>query len=60
MEKEIKSLKKRILRLTENNKSNITTIPGLSLYKTDSPTKPENILYEPRICLIAQGSKKLF
>ncbi|MDA8157995.1 MAG: AraC family transcriptional regulator [Deltaproteobacteria bacterium] len=59
METEIESLKKRILRLTNNNKSNIPAIPGLSFYKTESPTKPENILYEPRICLIAQGSKKV-
>jgi hypothetical protein len=60
METEIESLKKRILRLTENNKSNIPAIQGLSIYKAESPTKPQNILYEPRICLIAQGAKKVF
>lgn len=59
METEIFALRKIIAELTKNKERNITSIPGLSLYRTDSPTKPENILYEPRICVIAQGAKKV-
>lgn len=59
MEKEIEALRKSIAGLTVNDQRNVTAIPGLSLYKTESPTKPENILYEPRICLIAQGAKRV-
>ena len=59
METELFALRKIIAELTKNNERNITAIPGLSLYKANSPTEPENILYEPRICLIVQGAKRV-
>lgn len=59
METEITALRKSIAESTGNNERNITAIPGLSLYRTESPTKPESILYEPRICVIAQGAKRV-
>jgi AraC-like DNA-binding protein len=37
----------------------VTAIPGLSLFQRDEPTQPESRMYEPRICLIAQGAKRV-
>jgi len=37
----------------------VTAIPGLSLYRREEPTQPTIIMYEPRICLIAQGTKRV-
>jgi hypothetical protein len=36
-----------------------TAIPGLILARRDEPSEPINILYEPRICVIAQGAKRV-
>jgi AraC-like DNA-binding protein len=35
----------------------VTAISGLALFQRDKPTQPESRMYEPRICLIAQGAK---
>ena len=34
-----------------------TAIPELKLYRTSAPTMPSKVLYEPSLCLIAQGAK---
>jgi AraC-like DNA-binding protein len=34
-----------------------TAIPELKLYRTSAPTMPSRVLYEPSLCLIAQGAK---
>jgi len=36
-----------------------TAISGLSLYRRHETTPPVNIMYEPRICVIAQGAKRV-
>jgi AraC-like DNA-binding protein len=36
-----------------------TAISGVSLHRHEEPGPPVNILYEPRICVIAQGAKRL-
>ena len=37
----------------------MTAIPGLSLYRRDEPTPPASVMYEPLICVIAQGAKRV-
>jgi AraC-like DNA-binding protein len=37
----------------------VTAISGLALFQRDKPTQPESRMYEPRICLIAQGAKRV-
>jgi AraC-like DNA-binding protein len=37
----------------------MTAIPGLSLSRRDEPTQPKSHMYEPIICLIAQGAKRV-
>ena len=36
---------------------NETSIPGLQIYRTDHPTSVRSTVYEPALCVIAQGSK---
>ena len=34
-------------------------IPGLSLFRRDEPTQPISGMYEPSICMVAQGAKRV-
>ncbi|MGE5257242.1 MAG: AraC family transcriptional regulator N-terminal domain-containing protein, partial [Hyphomicrobiales bacterium] len=36
-----------------------TAISGLALYRRDEPTQPASGMYEPSLCLIAQGAKRV-
>jgi AraC-like DNA-binding protein len=36
-----------------------TAIPGLTLMKYEAPTEPMSYMYEPSICLVAQGAKRV-
>ncbi|MBB2203108.1 AraC family transcriptional regulator [Gluconacetobacter tumulisoli] len=36
-----------------------TAIPGLVFYRADAPTTPVDCVYEPRFCMIVQGSKQV-
>ena len=53
----IRGLAENIARLTEHGELRTTDIPGLSLFRKNEPSEPVTGLYEPSICLIAQGSK---
>lgn len=35
-----------------------TSLPGVTLLRSDTPTVPIPAVYEPMLCLIAQGSKR--
>lgn len=59
MEIALETLRKSIARWTDKGEQTVTAIPGLSLYRRHEPTQPKNILYEPRICVIAQGAKRV-
>ncbi len=53
------ALGKSIARFTGKNELRETAISGLLLYQHDKPTEPKNALYEPSICLVAQGAKRV-
>jgi AraC-like DNA-binding protein len=59
MEVALEALGKSIVRWTDNGDLPMTDIPGLSLYRRDEPSEPTSIMYEPRICMAAQGSKRV-
>jgi AraC-like DNA-binding protein len=59
MEVALEALRKSIARYTEKGDQLVTAIPGLSLYRRDEPTPPESRMYEPRICMVAQGAKRV-
>src|SRR5512140_25485 len=52
-------LGKSIARWTEKGEQHTTAVPGLSLFRRDEPTKPISAMYEPSICLVAQGAKRV-
>ncbi|MHB1757608.1 MAG: AraC family transcriptional regulator [Leptospirillum sp.] len=53
------ALSEKIARWTGSNESQTTAISGLTLFRRESPTGPINGLYEPSLCLVAQGSKRV-
>ena len=59
MEGALAALGKSIARWTEKGDQLMTAIPGLSLSRRDAPTQPRSHMYEPIICLIAQGAKRV-
>lgn len=49
-----------IARWTEKTEHLTTAIPGLILYRRERLTQPISAMYEPSICVIAQGAKRVF
>jgi len=48
-----------IARCTEQGELYETAIPGLSLFRREEPTEPFSGMYEPSICMVAQGAKRV-
>ena len=55
----VEGLNKRIARSTEQGELHTTAIPGLSLFRRDQPSEPISGMYEPSVCLVAQGAKRV-
>jgi AraC-like DNA-binding protein len=55
----LEALGKSIARWTDKGDQHTTAIPGLSLYCRDEPSQPTSIMFEPRICVSAQGAKRV-
>ncbi|WP_338667953.1 AraC family transcriptional regulator [Pseudodesulfovibrio methanolicus] len=53
------ALAKRIYRWTEDSDNLVPTVPGLRLVRYEAPTEPMSAMYEPCICLVAQGAKRV-
>jgi len=59
MEVALEALAKSIARWTVQVGPNATAISALSLSRRDAPTQPMSYMYEPSVCLVAQGSKRV-
>jgi AraC-like DNA-binding protein len=59
MEGVLEALGKSIARWTDKEEPLVTAVPGLTLHQRDETTPPTSIMYEPRICIVAQGAKRL-
>src|SRR5262249_23006445 len=55
----IEALGKSIARWTEKEGLLGTAISALSLARRDTPTEPTSYIYEPSLCVIAQGVKRV-
>jgi AraC-like DNA-binding protein len=55
----VEALRISIARWTDKGEQHVTAIPGLSLFRRDEPTEPISSMYEPSICMIAQGAKRV-
>ena len=53
------ALCERVLRHAPRQGANPTAVAGLQLYRFDAPNEPLHALYEPSVCLIVQGAKRL-
>lgn len=58
-ESALRSLREEVARLTEESDQHITDIPNLSLFRRDKPTTSICSVYEPSICLVLQGAKRV-
>jgi len=52
-------LREAIARLTEDGERHTTSVPGLSLFRREARTDLVSGTYEPSICLVAQGAKRV-
>ena len=59
METALEGLRERIARWTEQGEPHATAVPGLDLFRREQPTEPISGMYEPSICLVAQGAKRV-
>lgn len=59
LEVAIDALGTSIARLTEKGELHTTAVPGLSLFRRTEPTEPITGMYEPSVCLVAQGAKRV-
>jgi len=59
MKPALELLGKSIARWTEQGELQTTAIAGLSLFRRDQPTDPISSMYEPSICVVAQGAKRV-
>jgi len=59
MENALDALGKSIARWTDKSDRVVTEIPGLILARRSEPGQPVSIMYEPSICVIASGAKRV-
>jgi AraC-like DNA-binding protein len=59
MEVALEALGKSIARWTDKEGLLVTAISALSLSRRDAPTQPTSYMYEPSVCVIAQGAKRV-
>ena len=59
MEVALEALAESIARWTGKSHHIETAIQGLGLWRREEPTQPLSGMYEPSICLVAQGAKRV-
>lgn len=59
VEAAVAAVGKSIARWTERECRLTTAVPGLSLFRHDEPSELKSGMYEPSLCLIAQGAKRV-
>lgn len=53
----LKALGQSITRMIAKGPQVAGAIPGLALFSHDAPSEPQILMYEPSVCLVAQGRK---
>lgn len=59
MKATLEQLGQRIARWTEFSENPTTAIEQLNLFRRAAPSEPVNGLYQPSVCLVAQGAKRV-
>ena len=52
-------LRESIARWTNKSDQFPSAVPALSLFRQDEPTEPMSAVYEPSICMVVQGAKRV-
>ena len=55
----LETLRGSIARWTSEGEQNPGAIPSLSLFREDGPTEPISAVYEPSVCMVVQGAKRV-
>jgi AraC-like DNA-binding protein len=55
----LEALRQSIARWPDKGGLLVTAIPGLSLSRWDAPNQPTSYMYEPSLCVVAQGVKRV-
>ncbi len=58
-ERTVEGLVQLVERRTGRDGAHPTSIPGLTLYRSTSPSEPVQCVYEPSLCIVAQGRKRV-
>ncbi|MGE0918257.1 AraC family transcriptional regulator N-terminal domain-containing protein [Trichlorobacter lovleyi] len=59
MEVALVTLRESIARWTNGGEQGPGTIPALSFFREDGPTEPFSAVYEPCVCMVVQGAKRV-
>ncbi len=59
LERARETLRRSIARLTDTSERVETAVPGLTVYQRAAPTQPASAMYEPSVCVVAQGAKRV-
>ncbi len=59
IEMALETLRESIARWTEYGKLFPSAVQALSLFREEAPTEPMGTVYEPSICLVVQGAKRV-
>lgn len=59
LEATITALGESIARWTEPGEQSTTAVPGLALFQRTEPSEPVTGMYEPSLCLVTQGAKRV-
>ena len=55
----LETLRESIARWTNEGDQQPSAVPALSLFRQDEPAEPMSAVYEPCICLVVQGAKRV-
>jgi AraC-like DNA-binding protein len=59
MEVTRETLRESIARWTNKGDQFPSAVPALSFFRQDEPTEPMSVVYEPSICMVVQGAKRV-
>lgn len=59
MEFALETLRESIAQWTSNNEQGPSAIPALSFFREDGPTEPFSAVYDPCMCMVVQGAKRV-
>lgn len=54
------TLRRNVAKWTDRRHFPVPTIPGVFLFRREAVSAPETVMYEPCICLLAQGAKRVY